>query len=29
MEPDLEELAEKTMEGYRSRTDDIGSEVEI
>ena len=29
MEPDLEELAEKTMEGYRKRADDFGRKVEI
>jgi len=29
MEPTLEELAEKTMEGYQKRADDFGREVEI
>ena len=29
MAPDLEELAEKAMEGYQTRTDDFGREVEI
>jgi hypothetical protein len=29
MEPELEELAEKTMEGYRRRTEDFGRKVEI
>jgi len=29
MEPDLEEVAEKTMEGYQRRANDIGREVEI
>ena len=29
MEPDLEELAEKTMEGYRRRKNDIVREVEL
>ena len=29
MEPDLEELAEKVMEGYHRRVDDFGREAEI
>ena len=29
MVPDLEEVAEKTMEGYQKRADDPGREVEI
>jgi prevent-host-death family protein len=29
MEPDLDDLAGKTMEGYLGRTDDLGREVEI
>ena len=29
MTTELEELAEKTMEGYQRRTDDFGREVEI
>ena len=29
MEPDLEEVAEKTMEGYRRRTEDFGRKVDI
>ena len=29
MEPDLEELAEKAMEGYQRRVDDFGREAEI
>ena len=29
MAPELEEVAEKTMEGYRKRTEDFGREVEI
>jgi hypothetical protein len=29
MEPELEELADKTMEGYQRRADDFGREVEI
>ena len=29
MEPDLEEVAEKTMAGYQRRVDDFGREVEI
>ena len=29
MEPELEEVAEKAMEGYRRRTEDFGREVEI
>ena len=29
MEPELEEVAEKSMEAYQRRADDIGREVEI
>jgi len=29
MAPELEEVAEKTMEGYQKRADDFGREVEI
>ena len=29
MEPELEEVAEKTMEGYRRRTEDFGRKVDI
>jgi len=29
MEPELEEVAEKTMEGYQRRADDIGRKVKI
>ena len=29
MEPDLEELAEKTMEGYQRRAEDFGREVKV
>ena len=29
MAPELEEVAEKTMEGYKRRADDFGREVEI